>query len=73
MNLTQNQATIAYAESLAAVEYINDTYGMSDLRTLLERIGQGASVETALRTVLNVGYRQFEDDIGTFLKNKYGE
>lgn len=73
MNLNQNQATIAYAESLAAVEYINDTYGMSDLRALLERIGQGASVETALRAVLNVGYRQFEDDIGTFLKSKYGE
>ena len=73
MNLNQEQATIAYTESLAAVEYINDTYGMSDLRTLLERIGQGASVESALRATLNVGYRQFEDDIGTYLKSRYGE
>jgi hypothetical protein len=73
MNLDTNQAAIAYSESIAAVEYINDTYGMSDVRALLERIGQGASVESALRATLNVGYQQFEDDIGTFLKSKYGD
>jgi hypothetical protein len=73
INLNTNEAAIAYAESIAAVEYIDDTYGMSDVRSILERIGQGASVESALRATLNVGYQQFEEDIGTFLKSKYGD
>ena len=42
------QAVVAYAESLAAVEYIRDTYGMSDVVRILERIGQGSSAEAAL-------------------------
>ena len=29
------QAYVAYAESLAAVSYINDTYGMSDIQRIL--------------------------------------
>jgi hypothetical protein len=73
MGLDANTAAIAYAESLAAVEYINDTYGMSDIRRLLERIGEGASTESALRSTFNVGYGQFEDDIATYLKSKYGD
>jgi tetratricopeptide (TPR) repeat protein len=72
LGLDTNGAAIAYAESLAAVEYINDTYGMSDVRRLIERIGRGDSVEAALRGTLNVGYGQFEQDIGTYLNSKYG-
>jgi tetratricopeptide (TPR) repeat protein len=71
-DLDANGAAIAYAESLAAVEYINETYGMSDIRRLLERIGEGASSESALRSTFNVGYGQFEEDIGTYLRHKYG-
>lgn len=73
MGLDTNTAAVAYAESLAATEYINDTYGMSDIRRMLERIGEGASGESALRSTLNVGYGQFEEDIATYLKSKYGE
>jgi hypothetical protein len=39
----------------------------------LERIGEGASAEASLRSTLNVGYAQFQQDIGAFLKSKYGE
>ncbi len=46
---------------------------MSDVRRMLERIGEGASTETALRSTLNVGYGQFEEDIATYLKSKYGQ
>ncbi|ABF43277.1 TPR repeat protein [Candidatus Koribacter versatilis Ellin345] len=73
MGLDGNSAAIAYAESLTAVEYINDTYGMSDVRRLLERIGEGSSTEAALRSTFNVGYGQFEEDIATYLKSKYGQ
>lgn len=73
MGLDDRTAALAYAESLAAVEYVNDTYGISDIRRLLERIGEGASTESALRSTLNVGYGQFEEDISTYLTAKYAK
>jgi hypothetical protein len=39
---------------------------------LLQRIGEGASTESALRSTFNVGYAQFQEDIATYLKSKYG-
>ena len=54
------------------MEYIHETYGMSDVRRLLERIGRGDSTEAALRGTFNVGYGQFEQDIATYLTSKYG-
>jgi len=35
------EASVAYAESLAAVEYIRATYGMGDLARLLRRLEKG--------------------------------
>src|SRR6202043_3095647 len=37
------QVYVAYAESLAAVSYITDSYGLSDIQRILERIAQGNS------------------------------
>ncbi len=73
MQLSAPEARIAYAEALAAVEYVRDTYGMSELRRVLEKIGEGASTEAALRTTVHSGYAQLEEDIGSSLKRKYGE
>jgi tetratricopeptide (TPR) repeat protein len=73
MSLNSQQAGVAYAESLAAAEYIHDSYGMSELRRLLERIGQGASTEEALRMTIRADYQRLEEELALFLKNKYGE
>jgi hypothetical protein len=72
MKMSTPVAVMAYDESLAAAEYIHDTYGMSDLRRLLERIGEGSSTEAALRATIHSGYAEFEDDLGKFLQQKYG-
>ena len=66
------QAALAYQESLAAAEYINDTYGMSDLRRILERVGQGSSAETALRTTIHASYGELQDELAKYLAEKYG-
>ncbi|HVP42673.1 MAG TPA: tetratricopeptide repeat protein [Terriglobales bacterium] len=66
-------AMVAYGESLAAVEYIVQTYGMSDVVRLLQRIGEGSSAESALRAVVHSGYASFQTDIGNYLKKTYGE
>ena len=67
------KASIAYAESLAAVSYINDAYGMSDLQRILERLSQGSSTEAALRAIIHSDYGQFESDLGRYLSDKYGD
>jgi hypothetical protein len=73
MNLSSPQALVAYAESLAATEYIRDSYGMSEVSRILERLAQGSSTEVALRASIHADYRQLRDDMSRWLKDKYGE
>lgn len=61
------EANLAYDESLATVEYIRNHYGMSDLVRILERLGQGDSIESSLRSTIHSDYRQLEDEVRTFL------
>jgi hypothetical protein len=73
MRFSTPEATVAYAESLAAVEYIRDTYGMSDLPRILERLAQGSSTEAALRSTIHADYGQLRDELARWLKDKYGQ
>jgi len=66
------EAAVAYDESLAAVQYISDSYGMSDLQRILERLGQGSSTEAALRAVIHSDYGALEGEVGKYLIEKYG-
>ncbi|MBZ5628608.1 MAG: tetratricopeptide repeat protein [Acidobacteriia bacterium] len=67
------EAVLAYDESLAAAEYIRDTYGMSELRSILERLGDGSSSETALRVTIHSGYADLEEQVARHLYLKYGK
>ncbi len=67
------EAYVAYAESLAAVSYINDSYGLSDIQRILQRLSQGSSTEAALRATIHSDYGQFESDLARYLADKYGE
>jgi hypothetical protein len=73
INLRTDQADVAYAQSLAAAEFIHRNHGMSDLVRLLQRIGEGSGNEAAMRAVLRLGYAELERDIGEYLKRTYGE
>ena len=66
------QAYLAYAESLAAVSFITDSYGMSDIQRILQRISQGTSTEAALRATIHSDYGQLESDLAKYLGDKYG-
>ena len=72
-SLSGNAAYLAYAESLAAVSYINDSYGMSDIQRILQRISQGNSTEAALRATIHSDYGQLESDLAKYLADKYGD
>jgi len=73
MNFSGAQAYVAYAESLAAVSYINDSYGMGDIQRILRRLSEGSSTEAALRATIHSDYGQLEADLGKYLGDKYGE
>ena len=73
LGFSGGQAYVAYAESLAAVSYINDSYGISDIQRILERISQGSSTEAALRATIHSNYGQFESDLARYLADKYGD
>ena len=73
MKLSGGTAYIAYAESLAAVTFISDSYGLSDVQRILERISQGNSTEAALRATIHSDYGQLESEIGKYLTSKYGD
>jgi len=73
MNFSAPVATAAYAESLAAAEYIRDAYGMGEISRILEMLSQGSSTEAALRATVHSDYRQLRDEMAHALKGKYGE
>jgi tetratricopeptide (TPR) repeat protein len=73
MNFSGVQAYVAYGESLAAVSYINETYGMGDIQRILQRLSQGDSTEAALRATIHSDYGQLETDLAKYLADHYGD
>ncbi|MCU1287186.1 MAG: repeat protein [Acidobacteriales bacterium] len=67
------EAALAYAQSLISVEYIRDTYGMSDIAIILKRLGEGQSTESALRSTIHSGYGQLQQELTAYLKRTYGD
>ena len=73
MRFSGTEAYVAYAESLAAVSYINDSYGMGDIQRILQRLSQGSSTEASLRATIHSDYGQLESDLAKYLADRYGE
>jgi tetratricopeptide (TPR) repeat protein len=73
MRFSPMEAILAYDESLAAVQFVIDTYGMSDIQRLLERLGAGNSTEAALRATVHDDYGQLQTEVGKYLIGKYGD
>jgi hypothetical protein len=73
LRFSGTKAYVAYAESLAAASYINDSYGMGDLQQILQRLSEGSSTEAALRATIHSDYGQVESEIGKYLADKYGK
>ena len=72
MRFSPMEAVLAYDESLAAVQFIIDTQGASDLQRILQRLAEGNSTETALRATIHDDYGQLQGAVGKYLSSKYG-
>jgi tetratricopeptide (TPR) repeat protein len=73
MRFSGGEAYVAYSESLAAVSYINDSYGMGDIQHILQLLSQGSSTEAALRATIHSDYGQLESELAKYLSDKYGD
>ncbi len=73
MRFSPLEAALAYDESLAAAQYISDTYGMSDLQQILQKLAQGSSTEAAIRATIHSDYGELQTEVGKYLIGKYGD
>jgi tetratricopeptide (TPR) repeat protein len=71
MGLSGNSAAFAYAWSLAVVESIIDSGGVSDISRLLDRIATSPSTEAALQETLHSNYADLEQQTVAYLKRAY--
>jgi tetratricopeptide (TPR) repeat protein len=72
MQFSPEDAAYAYAWSLAMVEFIVQTEGMSDMHRVLDRIGAGSPTEAAVHEILRRNYDELLQDTTQYLKKTYG-
>ena len=73
MKLSNADAGAAYAWSLADVEYIVQSGGMSDVDRILAGLSTGESPEAAVREVLHSDYAELTRDTVTYLRKAYAK
>lgn len=69
--LNANQAVVAYAEALLAVQYLRQSWGMEGLQRILQQLGDGASPDSALYSVTQMHYGDLEENLASYLQKKY--
>ncbi len=72
MGLPADQAALAYAKSLAALEYLRDTQGPGEIRRLLKALPASSSFNNLLQDELRSSYAAFEQDAGAYVEKRYG-
>jgi len=72
MGLSNEQVGLAYAKSLAALEYLRDTYGMGEVRRVLKLLPASASVDSLFQDELRLSYGDFEKEVANYVVKRYG-
>jgi len=72
LEMRPDQVTLAYAKSLAALQYLRDTYGMPEVRRLLRMLARSPDISSLLLGELRIGYAEFEQAVATYVENRYG-
>jgi len=71
LSLSGSSAAFAYAWSLAAVESIVQSGGITDISRLLDRIATSPSTEAALREILRCDYADLQQQTVDYLRHTY--
>ena len=65
----QRLASVAYAKSLAATEFLVRRHGMHELERLLDLLAEGQPIEAALNSVYRLDYRALDRAVGKWLRS----
>jgi tetratricopeptide (TPR) repeat protein len=72
INLPLAQVGLAYAKSIAALEYLRDTYGMGEIRRLLKMMPSHPDLSSLLQDELRLDYANFEQEVSSYIVKRYG-
>lgn len=72
MELPEDVVGMAYAKSLAAVEYLRETYGLGEIRRLLKSMAGNPNFSSLLQEELRLTYPALEDAVAAYLEKRYG-
>lgn len=71
VGLPQDQVGLAYAKSLAGLEYLRDTFGMGEIRRMLKLL-PSSDFNTLLQNELRLSYPAFEAEVANYVVKRYG-
>ncbi len=71
INLPGSDARLAYAWSLAVVEFIVKQGGPEDITRILDQIAQGNDAQTASKNLLHMDYPELEEETVRYLRETY--
>ena len=69
VHLGPGLASVAYAKSLAATEFLVRRHGMHELERLLDLLAEGQPIEAALNSVYRLDYRALDRAVGKWLRS----
>jgi hypothetical protein len=72
LNMPQDQVALAYAQSLAALEYLRTTFDMVEIRNLLKAMPSQPDFGVLLQDELHLSYPAFEQEVANYIVKKYG-
>jgi tetratricopeptide (TPR) repeat protein len=72
MGLSNDQVGLAYAKSLAALEYLRDTFSMGEVRRLLKLFPASSSVDSLFQDELRLSYSDFDQEVANYIVKRYG-
>jgi tetratricopeptide (TPR) repeat protein len=72
LNMPQDQAVLVYAKSLAALEYLRNTFDMAEIRSLLKAMPSQPDFAVLLQVELRLSYAAFEQEVANYIVRKYG-
>jgi tetratricopeptide (TPR) repeat protein len=72
MGLPTAQAGLAYAKSLAALEYLRDTQGLGEIRRILKAMPAHPEFSSLIQEELRLTYPAFEQEVAAYVEKRYG-
>lgn len=72
LNLPPDAVGLAYAKSLAALEYLREAFGMGEIRRLLKGLAANPDFNSLLQNELRLSYPAFEREVGSYIEKRYG-